>query len=77
MKKILYKNLLGQNFLSIGNDQIVIDFQSGFNLITGKNLDNPDRVNGIGKCVDENTEIDIQINDATVLENFRKNLLLD
>lgn len=54
MKKILYKNLKGQNFLSIGNDQILIDFQSGFNLITGKNLDNPDRVNGIGKsCIAE------------------------
>ena len=54
MKKILYKNLSGQNFLSIGNDQILIDFQSGFNLITGKNLDNPDRVNGIGKsCIAE------------------------
>lgn len=54
MKKILYKQLSGQNFLSIGNDQIVIDFQSGFNLITGKNLDNPDRVNGIGKsCIAE------------------------
>lgn len=54
MRKILYKSLRGQNFLSIGNDEIVIDFQSGFNLITGKNLDNPDRVNGIGKsCVAE------------------------
>lgn len=49
MRKILYKNLKGQNFLSIGNDQIVIDFQSGFNLITGKNIDNPDRNNGSGK----------------------------
>lgn len=49
MKKILYKCLKGQNFLSIGNDQIVIDFQNGFNLITGKNIDNPDRANGSGK----------------------------
>lgn len=49
MRKILYKNLKGQNFLSVGNDQIVIDFQSGFNLITGKNIDNPDRANGSGK----------------------------
>jgi DNA repair exonuclease SbcCD ATPase subunit len=49
MKHIYYKTLRGQNFLSIGNDQISIDFQSGFNLITGKNIDNPDRVNGIGK----------------------------
>jgi DNA repair exonuclease SbcCD ATPase subunit len=54
MKKINFKTLKGQNFLSIGNDQIVVDFQSGFNLITGKNLDNPDRVNGIGKsCIAE------------------------
>ena len=51
MRRIKYLTLKGQNFLSIGNDQIVIDFQSGFNLITGKNIDNPDRVNGIGKSV--------------------------
>jgi DNA repair exonuclease SbcCD ATPase subunit len=49
MRKILYKKLCGQNFLSIGNDQIVIDFQSGFNLITGNNIDNPDRKNAVGK----------------------------
>ena len=51
MRRIIYKNLKGQNFLSVGNDQISVDFQSGFNLITGKNIDNPDRVNGIGKSV--------------------------
>lgn len=49
MRKIIYKKLSGQNFLSIGNDQIVIDFQSGFNLITGNNIDNPDRKNAVGK----------------------------
>jgi DNA repair exonuclease SbcCD ATPase subunit len=54
MKKIIYKKLCGQNFLSVGNDQISVDFQSGFNLITGKNMDNPERVNGIGKsCIAE------------------------
>jgi DNA repair exonuclease SbcCD ATPase subunit len=49
MRKIIYKKLSGQNFLSIGNDQIVVDFQSGFNLITGNNIDNPDRKNAVGK----------------------------
>ena len=49
MRRIIYKTLKGQNFLSIGNDQIVIDFQSGFNLITGNNIDNPDRKNAVGK----------------------------
>ncbi len=51
MRRIKYLTLKGQNFLSVGNDQISVDFQSGFNLITGKNIDNPDRVNGIGKSV--------------------------
>jgi len=51
VRRIKYLTLKGQNFLSVGNDQISVDFQSGFNLITGKNIDNPDRVNGIGKSV--------------------------
>jgi DNA repair exonuclease SbcCD ATPase subunit len=49
MRKIIFRRLTGQNFLSIGNDEIAIDFQSGFNLITGNNIDNPDRKNGTGK----------------------------
>jgi vacuolar-type H+-ATPase subunit I/STV1 len=49
VRRIKYLTLRGQNFLSIGNDQIVIDFQSGFNLITGNNIDNPDRKNAVGK----------------------------
>jgi hypothetical protein len=56
---------------------VVIDFQNGLNLITGTNIDNPERKNGTGKCVDENTEIDIRIEDTMVLENFIKNLQLD
>jgi len=49
MKKIKFKTLSIQNFLSIGNDTVVIDFQNGLNLITGTNLDNPERRNGTGK----------------------------
>lgn len=49
MKEIKYKKLLIQNFLSIGNDTIEIDFQKGLNLITGINIDNPERKNGTGK----------------------------
>lgn len=51
MRKIRYKTLKIQNFLSVGNDAIVIDFQSGLNLITGKNIDNPERKNAVGKSV--------------------------
>jgi DNA repair exonuclease SbcCD ATPase subunit len=49
MKKITYKKLTIQNFLSIGNDTITIDFQNGLNLITGSNIDNPERKNAVGK----------------------------
>lgn len=49
MKKIVYKKISGQNFLSIGNDIVEIDFQQGLNLITGTNIDNPERKNGCGK----------------------------
>jgi len=49
MRKITYTKLTVQNFLSIGNDAVVIDFQNGLNLITGINIDNPERKNAIGK----------------------------
>lgn len=49
MKKIKYKRLAVQNFLSIGNDTIELNFQKGLNLITGQNIDNPERKNAVGK----------------------------
>lgn len=49
MKKIRYKKLIIQNFLSIGNDTIEIEFNKGLNLITGQNIDNPERKNAVGK----------------------------
>lgn len=52
MRKITYKKLTIQNFLSVGNTSIEVDFQTGLNLITGINLDNPERKNGVGKsCI--------------------------
>lgn len=49
MKKIKYKKLTIQNFLSIGKDAVVVDFKEGLNLITGQNIDNPERKNAVGK----------------------------
>jgi len=49
MRKIKYKSLTIQDFLSIGKDSLTIDFQNGLNLITGTNIDNPERRNGTGK----------------------------
>lgn len=51
MRKITYKTLKIQNFLSVGNDTVEINFQNGLNLITGKNIDNPERKNAVGKSV--------------------------
>lgn len=49
MKKIYFKKLIVKNFLSIGNEPVIIDFTQGINLITGVNLDKEDTSNGSGK----------------------------
>lgn len=49
MKKVNFKTLKIQNFLSIGNEPVVIDFKPGINIITGINKDKEDRRNAIGK----------------------------
>lgn len=51
MRKIVYKKIAIQNFLSVGNESIEIEFKNGLNLITGKNIDNPERKNAVGKSV--------------------------
>jgi len=49
MKQVNFKKLTLQNFLSIGDEKIVIDFSKGLHIITGTNLDKPERKNAIGK----------------------------
>jgi len=49
MKKINFNNISIRNFLSIGNEPVVINFTPGLHIITGINRDKPDRRNGIGK----------------------------
>jgi DNA repair exonuclease SbcCD ATPase subunit len=51
MKKIKYNTIKIQNFLSVGNEAIEIEFQKGLNQIDGINSDIPDRKNGVGKTV--------------------------
>jgi DNA repair exonuclease SbcCD ATPase subunit len=51
MRKITYKKIYAQNFLSIGHEPIEIQFNNGLNHITGINLDNPERKNAVGKSV--------------------------
>lgn len=49
MKSIIFDNVEIKNFLSIGNDPVIVNFKTGLNIITGINLDQEDRRNGIGK----------------------------
>jgi len=49
MKSVIFKSLKLQNFLSVGNTPVAIEFNKGINLITGINKDKPDRRNAIGK----------------------------
>lgn len=48
MKRVYFQNIYIQNFLSIGNPGISLQFTEGINLITGLNLDKDSR-NGVGK----------------------------
>ena len=49
MKKVFFKKLSIQNFLSVGNDPVVINFDRGINIITGTNQDKEGSKNGVGK----------------------------
>jgi DNA repair exonuclease SbcCD ATPase subunit len=48
VKRINFKKLIVKNFLSIGEEELSLDFNSGISLITGENKDNGGR-NGVGK----------------------------
>jgi len=48
-KKIIFERLVIKNFLSIGEEPVIVDFKPGVNVITGSNKDQLDRRNGIGK----------------------------
>jgi len=49
MKNITFKKIKVQNFISIGNIPLELNFTKGINIITGENLDNIGSKNGIGK----------------------------
>ena len=49
MNKVNFDQVKIKNFLSIGNEPVVVKFKSGLNIITGNNRDKEDRRNGVGK----------------------------
>jgi len=49
MQSINFKTVYIKNFLSVGEKPITVQFERGLCLITGQNLDKPERSNGVGK----------------------------
>ena len=49
MKYVTFERLKIKNFLSIGEDEVIVDFKKGLHIITGINRDKEDRRNGVGK----------------------------
>lgn len=49
MKYVCFKELKIKNFLSVGEDPVVINFEKGLHIVTGINRDKEDRRNGVGK----------------------------
>lgn len=49
MKRISFRKLTIQNFLSVGEEPVIIEFHEGTNIITGFNRDENDIKNAVGK----------------------------
>ena len=49
MKYVNFEKLRIQNFLSVGQNPVEVEFRRGLNIITGLNKDREDRSNGVGK----------------------------
>ena len=49
MKYVIFKELKIKNFLSVGEDPVVVTFEKGLHIVTGINRDKEDRRNGVGK----------------------------
>ena len=46
MKKVTFTKITIQNFLSVGNEPVIVDFRKGLHIITGNNKDKPDTKRG-------------------------------
>lgn len=49
MKYVNFNKVTIRNFLSVGDEPVQVEFNTGLNIITGNNKDKEDRRNGVGK----------------------------
>jgi DNA repair exonuclease SbcCD ATPase subunit len=49
MKTVNFTKITIQNFLSVGEEPVEVNFKRGLHIITGRNIDKPERKNAVGK----------------------------
>ena len=49
MKTVNFTRIAIQNFLSVGEEPVIVDFKRGLHVLTGRNIDKPERRNAVGK----------------------------
>lgn len=49
MKTVNFTRIAIQNFLSVGEEPVVVNFKRGLHVLTGRNIDKPERRNAVGK----------------------------
>ena len=58
MKRINFTKISIKNFLSIGDEPVVIKFKDGMNIITGVNKDEEDIKNGLNWYKENSEQLD-------------------
>lgn len=49
MKTVNFTRIAIQNFLSVGEEPVIVNFKRGLHVLTGRNIDKPERRNAVGK----------------------------
>lgn len=62
--RITFKKIEIHNFMSYVDETFDFDNIKGLNLVCGKNNDIPGSKNAVGKCLDPETKIQIEVNSS-------------
>ena len=74
MKYVNFEKISIVNFLSVGDEPVVVEFGRGLHIITGLNKDKQDRRNGVGKSTIADA-IHFAIFGSTVRELKKENIV--
>ena len=74
MKFVNFQSVSIQNFLSVGNEPVTVNFRTGLHIITGVNKDKQDRRNGVGKSTIADA-IHFAIFGSTIRELKKENII--